>query len=83
MFQSLFALVAHVQKSKFEKRLIEEDFVFFREIYFSSSLTKLKCVWTEILIWNFFVTLTKVKVRVWYGKLWPIHGPYMGKIWDG
>ena len=28
-------------------------------------------------------TLTKAKVWVSYGKLWPIHGPYMGKIWDG
>ena len=32
-------------------------FGFFKEIYFSSSLTELKCVWKESLIWNFFVMI--------------------------
>ena len=32
-------------------------FRFFREIFFSSSLTELKCVWKENLIQNLFVMI--------------------------
>ena len=32
-------------------------FRFFREIFFSSSLTELKCVWKENLIRNLFVMI--------------------------
>ena len=40
-----------------KKQAREVKFSFFREIFFSSSLTELKCVWKENLIRNLFVMI--------------------------